>query len=1569
MTPPVQPVPITTNPFDSIATPKSNPFDELAQTNPFDSMQPSEVSSGKAALNTLSNIASFLPTGVAGQSSGLETAISGLTSEHLGQVMDILKERASNALDMASVGVRLASSTTTPEDIQNIQNIGKDAVGIGQKVSQAVSNYVHAPLHTELLQAITGPTRLAWKLASGIPASLVNMAGSLLEAGTGTDIHSKAFTVAPATAEQHADAIQSTLSNIAMIAVTDGVGKAIGEPAFAPSTIDLGGGVTAREVAALGTKAAGSTKGLGTALVAGAAGGLAGGAIQDAGKPDGHILSSMIDGVLMAAPLAVGFKLWHNISNASERASGIINAQKTSTEGALSTIPRNTPKTAQALEAIRQISVVETPTIEQAIGVGSELGKTPDDLHMAILRSRINLPNNSILSGASDNVAGFAKNVSEISDRARYEAGGLAPDDAILAALARDYVSSGGTYAGMSELEARQLILENEKQYGNANTRSFAFFKRADGLHDILIGNSETPLSLQQRLAFSKYGFTPGEIVSVDGADYKMTRPLTNDNFIVTDDAGEQHTVNRNAISRTQNNVLTPNTFDDAIWNQFLEDNFRERPSTAGKKVEPIAVSAYKLPAGQKYSTPRFGKYIPQWDSDFDKAAYMVGKKSGSPNPTLVQHVTNTTGLPLEAIKQHGSVVRDAVKTAAAEKGTGGGIIRIPKQEFSYSGPRAPITFAEALPQIEAATKSLAELVTGFAQSIGIADDQIPAMMRDFNERFIDGAQESGVLNPREVKVFNAVAEAAKQAVQVRAQGKINHIGDLDANLRRNNMYLEANPGGIYVIRDMETGIPIFTGRSAEELNSVIRQSRQTKSVALDGGTNGSTTVAPPTLLKPEQTPFHYTQNPTKFGAFTDWLDRVPYITKAADYFRSSDNKLKTNLLNEVYNRVRGAGEAARRDQLRIDTRLNLFRQKYSDLTPQQYQLGGNLVETASPDELIQNGYYQGSQYHPDEIELGKQMSQPSVDITKTGRYILGVKAIQQQLAGAPQAMANAIAKWGDRFAKNPLNNDEQVVAQRILDASKNPDIHTPAIFRLAYSYAGDGLHPEYSKSEFIRNMAVPPRVVDFAKELEQFHSDLADEFGVETRINNYFSHKRLLGDSDYFRFDAKGNIVPSDIPFFQLTRTGLMNEYQLNPFESIHSYARAGFRAKYIAPALEDAEKYLDSIQEQAGPDFAAIKNRALALYGDVQGFPTKDIVSLNSAVGKAFKKVGLTGDIRQVINLLTSNINVNRLGPVSSAAIRDLTNAITQHWAFLGENNPLKTGLPTSSPTSRMIGLLFNDENVQAAKDKGVNIDLPMLQLENAGVPGSPSEEFGRSLVGKMERANQVIYNMSGQPLFFARTVAATYLERVEALSNLVRDWQNKNINSQQFIEQSRLRRYDQATIDQFNQLIAKQQNEAAIDFLAKETIKHLNMDFGSGANPQGWTTSIGRIIGMNGQWTIGQRSFLARGLSNGTWGDKLGFAYRNLASNGAVFGAGGAMLGVNMGSWLTIPTSVGSAIGVPRSPIWKAVTDGQGKENLLPFGIANWDRAIQGFLNFAGGNFSGAIQKFSNLPAVSP
>lgn len=1562
------------NPLDSF-TPATTPQGKSALDSFVPAAEPQQ--NGSPILNTLSNVGKFFGSMDATGNPELGKIVNGATTEHLANTFDILAERAKHALDFVAGAARSMNGSVDPSIIPQLQTGVRDVQNLGSKVYQGIENYLSADTGERLKQegnAVIGLPLTAAKSLFDIGIRIP------LEAITGQDLHSKAFSTTPLTAEAHADVIQSTLANVASLAVAGGASKVLGEGVFTGATIELGNGITATEIPAASEVAAAGIgakpfTALRRAAVGGAAAGATYGAVDEAGKADGHILSSMVASAAIGASFGGAFKLLHNIGNASTRAAGVLNAQELLTNASLSTIPKISPEVASQLEILRQANISENPTAQQAVGVGTELGKNPDNWPLALLKSKINLPNRSILTGVDKETADFARNESAILDAQRYRSGGLDEDNAILGSMAREAVSSGGTFAGLSPEQIRQVVMDNEAAYNKpmvsldkSNNRTFAFFQRPDGLHDILIGNGETPLSIQQRMAFTKYGHLPGEIVSLNGADYELVRPSSNGNFILRDIVGKEIEAPASNIVRTQNDILSDTHFNDAMWQQFLDDNFREKETTAPKQVPPIETARYKLPINLKNSAPRYGNYIPQFASDFDKAAYMVGKRSGEPNPELVKHITNATGLPLEAIKQHAQVVRSAVKSAALETGRNGGTLDIPPQDFSYRGPRAPISFSEAAPQIEASTQSLAELVSSFAHSNGIADDMIPSMMRDFNARFVNEATNHGLINPEEVKVYNAVAAAAKSAAKAQALGKIDHIGDLDDNLRRNNMYLEPQPGGIYLARDMATGVPIARGMSAEELNSIIKQSRMTKSISLDGGLNASMATPASPDVKPEQSPFNYTQSePGAIGKFFRGADRLGVIAKAADFYRAIDNKYKTTFLSDVYNNVRNAGEAARSEQLRYDMRLKALQLKYKDLTPTQFQLGVQLGETTSPEDLIKNGYYKDIPYHPDEIELAKQMSQPSVDITKTGRWLLGAKAIQQKLAGADQAMQSALAQWTESFAANPLNNDEQVVAQRVMDASRNPDIHTPAIFRLAYSMQGDGTHPEYSKDLFVKAMAVPPRVQQFAKDMATFHNDLADDFNVQTELNNYFSHKRLLGDNDYFRFDVKGNIVPSDIPFFQLTRTGLVNPYELNPFESIRSYVRAGLRAKYMAPAIDQADKYIGAQQAKLGAEFKSVSDRNTALYNDVQGFPSDDILDINSVVGKQLKKVGLSGDIRQVINLLTSTINANRLGFPSIAAPRDVMNAVMNHWAFFGENNAAKSLVPTSSPTSRFISLLFNSENVDAARRAGLNVDLPMLQLENAGVPGSPTEEFGKGLVGRIERMNQLTYDASGQSQAFGRVVAATYLERVESLSKLVRDWQSHNISEGKFIEQSRLRRYDQATIDQFNKLIAGQQNEQAIDYLAKETVKHLNMDFGSGANPQGWTSAVGRIFGMNGQWTVGQRSFLTRGLTNGTTWDKLGFAYRNVAAN-TMLNAAGKAVGMNMAAWLTVPTSIGALAALPRSPLYSTVTEGKKTENLVPW-AANMDRIYHGFLDFSNGQPVGALQKFMGIPSATP
>lgn len=123
------------------------------------------------------------------------------------------------------------------------------------------------------------------------------------------------------------------------------------------------------------------------------------------------------------------------------------------------------------------------------------------------------------------------------------------------------------------------------------------------------------------------------------------------------------------------------------------------------------------------------------------------------------------------------------------------------------------------------------------------------------------------------------------------------------------------------------------------------------------------------------------------------------------------------------------------------------------------------------------------------------------------------------------------------------------------------------------------------------------------------------------------------------------------------------------------------------------------------------------------------------------------------------------------------------------------------------------------------------------------------------------------------FNRAVAYE-AQRLKGLDALKR-WRGGVTKLDKFNEESGLTIFGEALTNEFHRKLAGEGEERALQWLGVTAANETQWIYQLGAGPSLFTHGVGRLFGMFGTWPTWYASFLARGLSNGTAGQRASFA----------------------------------------------------------------------------------------------
>ena len=367
---------------------------------------------------------------------------------------------------------------------------------------------------------------------------------------------------------------------------------------------------------------------------------------------------------------------------------------------------------------------------------------------------------------------------------------------------------------------------------------------------------------------------------------------------------------------------------------------------------------------------------------------------------------------------------------------------------------------------------------------------------------------------------------------------------------------------------------------------------------------------------------------------------------------------------------------------------------------------------------------------------------------------------------------------------------------------------------------------------------------------------------------------------------------------FFKNMRTSEVLEFAAidDPIKALQHYVRVGFRQKYMGKAWEE----LYGALAKSGVDEGVI-HRFNRYRETLMGMGTPEGMKTARRIGEAWgKKVGM----KNGANLIDAYFSMNYLA-----------NMGYRPWLALRNTYQVFTTL------APRIGNSWVDDAVGKVR-KFTNADYEYLQRVGV-IPNQPP------IVNTIMDADSKLGWLTHKALGMFKstdeyTRAVAFHSAAGRFDFAMSKWQRGTIkNVDDFLKEAGVTKMDDNTVKAVRRLVEEgsdQSVEAAKVRFGTQLSEESMFGYRQSQAPMLHTGSFwGKIFGQYGTYSAGYRSVIARGLTNGNFGDKAAFVARFLANQSALYAAFTA-LGINARNF--IPGSPALFGGGPQFEVAVAI-----------------------------------------------
>jgi len=723
-----------------------------------------------------------------------------------------------------------------------------------------------------------------------------------------------------------------------------------------------------------------------------------------------------------------------------------------------------------------------------------------------------------------------------------------------------------------------------------------------------------------------------------------------------------------------------------------------------------------------------------------------------------------------------------------------------------------------------------------------------------------------------------------------------------------NDMLAQWTPNGVIEVRARESGQLLGRFRNESSAREFINGSGQAEGPHLDGG--GRSNDIPPSAIGGGVMPPAPPRPPT--NAVADGLNILPpggrlprivdmlrtqmeYFSPMEGWVSSIDNTLGSNF-SPGFRATQAALRKAQAPMLDFLKRLHkeVDEPFFKGLTQEQRAMTFRAIETMTPDEVINSGFFRP--LNSNEINIANWLAERHIDTARTLKYGRELLELEKRLADDPAALGEAVAELTKRYGLDPDHTIAAATFNEIRKKDPN-EIFIGHITRLADAVMSDAP----SRANFIKTHKLPTNTLEAIRRLENILDEVATRVGVpdERRIRGWIAHFRAQMEpkgtlSQAFLGQRGLGEIPEMKFLNELARTGEISMVELDPVIAATRYIRGAFLSQEFIPTWNAT---LKAWQAELGKLPAGARQkveRVLKSYlSELRGIPEASVQFTDEIVRRMTTEMGLDFSVdfrRSVVNTIISASSAGTMAFRLAMGLRDFASGAVVGTAWFGP-----------ARFNRMMKLGWDDATVAALHNKGL-IPPTLTPIEFSSPVDLQTSLLMHKLPERLNRIADVGLRSSLQPLVYDRLNAGAYLEAHElASANFVKLAAGK-INKAKAYENMMIDVYEPSFIREFDALVEGQKYEAAADLLGTQTQRMITPTYGLANHPYKWGTNTGRLIGQFGTWATWSVTNTLRMATRGSAATRFRVLSRLAMTQAAIYLTGKA-LGFDLYSWLLL------------------------------------------------------------------
>jgi hypothetical protein len=666
--------------------------------------------------------------------------------------------------------------------------------------------------------------------------------------------------------------------------------------------------------------------------------------------------------------------------------------------------------------------------------------------------------------------------------------------------------------------------------------------------------------------------------------------------------------------------------------------------------------------------------------------------------------------------------------------------------------------------------------------------------------------------------------------------------------INNNGMKLTVDGGGIYKL-SFNDGKPIGTVSSIAEAEQLVRQTRQTKFLDLDGG---NTAAIPGSIANRGGLLSDFEFSPSKTEAWSAQLLARGRDTRLGRHLSPVLNLVAARDTRVGYKgKLLGAFETANKAKNKLSYYINTKMSRTAKLVSD----AGNIARTLT-NEQVEQVATAAEAYSV--RELRAMMDDSQVEFTEKLVKVANTDNVRQLLAehksenNWDEAVANV------KLSNPALTQQEIAFARLIKQAYSRTDpakFNPTLIFMLADRLRNVGA--DVSRVDYINRSNFSKEQLKLLTTLDEAYDDMAaawNDPSAATLVRR-LPMMRLADEIGYGYGEMAGEAVK------ELKDIGIINPKVafIDPPDIAYRYARrgAGIHSGMEAD-LASAHETVKAITKQD----SGIKGLTQQEFEEHNGafglwklYRDELARGISSAEDKAFSASKRYGNklFGSASDYAYDAVNASLQGGLLlSLAARDLGTGLLFAFANLKEATFSKALLKVFTGVSK--------RDLDDLHRAGI---LQSDQIAQLWDPGAGDQAFRQNVV---QKTADVLFRATGQPLVHRRLTAATFFAKRDEVLSVLDDVRHNRIDKAKGYSKIDLDSQSVAFQQYFEDLVkAGHEMDAANAYGRLMSRKIVNF-FGRANNPLTWRSSMGRLVGSYGSWGANATSTVMEMLMQG-------------------------------------------------------------------------------------------------------